>query len=90
MRLTPKYLTTHQSEESLQADQALLFEPHSPLEVGAHSLEAVTPLWPPLPGKAIKLFFRFLKILGSSRCGAVLMNPTRNEEILDSIPGLAQ
>ena len=57
MRLTPKYLTTHQSEESLQADQALLFEPHSALEVGAHSLEAVTPLWPPLPGKAIKLFF---------------------------------
>ena len=32
----------------------------------------------------------FENILGSSRCGAVEMNPTRNLEVAGSIPGLAQ
>ena len=30
------------------------------------------------------------KVEGSSRCGAVEMNPTRNHEVVGSIPGLAQ
>ena len=28
-----------------------------PLQMGTHSFEGIRPLWPPLPGKAIKLFF---------------------------------
>ena len=31
--------------------------PHYTLQVGTHSFEGISPLWPPLPGKAIKLFF---------------------------------
>ena len=31
--------------------------PCYPLQVGTHSLEGISPLWPPLTGKAIKLFF---------------------------------
>ena len=31
--------------------------PRYPLQVGTLSFESVTALWPPLPGKAIKLFF---------------------------------
>ena len=31
--------------------------PHYPLQVGTHSFEGISLLWPPLPGKAIKLFF---------------------------------
>ena len=30
---------------------------HHPLQVRTHSSEGTGPLWPPLPGKAIKLFF---------------------------------
>ena len=46
---------------------------HYPLHAGAHSFEGICPLWPPLPGKAIKLFFstspktlslRFTLVLG--------------------------
>ena len=31
--------------------------PHYPLQVRTHSFEGIIPLWSPLPGKAIKLFF---------------------------------
>ena len=31
--------------------------PHYPLQVETHSFEGISPLWPPLPGRAIKLFF---------------------------------
>ena len=31
--------------------------PHYPLQVGTHSSEGISPLWPLLPGKATKLFF---------------------------------
>ena len=31
--------------------------PHYSFQVGTHSFEDFSPLWPPLPGKAIKLFF---------------------------------
>ena len=30
---------------------------HCPLQVGTHGFEDMSPLWPHLPGKAIKLFF---------------------------------
>ena len=30
---------------------------HCPLKVGTHGFEGMSPLWPHLPGKAIKLFF---------------------------------
>ena len=33
--------------------------PHYPLQVGTHSFKGISPLWPPLPGKAIKLSFYF-------------------------------
>ena len=60
MTLTPNYLTTNQSEESPRADHALLFEhcktPHYHFQ-GQDSFQGISPLWPPLPGKAIKLFF---------------------------------
>ena len=60
MTLTPNYLTTSQSEESPRADHALLFEhcktPHYHFQ-GQDSFQGISPLWPPLPGKAIKLFF---------------------------------
>ena len=59
--LTPDYLTTNQSEVCPLADHALLPEhyktPHNPLQGGTHSSEGISPLWPPLPGKAIKLFY---------------------------------
>ena len=59
--LTPTYLTTNQSEECPQADHALLNHyyktPHYPLQVWTHSFEGISLLCPPLPGKAIKLFF---------------------------------
>ena len=58
---TPDYLTTNQSEECPRADHALLLEhcktPHYPLQGGVQSFEGISPLWPPLPGKAIKLLF---------------------------------
>ena len=58
--LTPDYLTTDQSEEGPRADHAPLLKhyetPHYPLQGGTHSLEGTTLPWPPLPGKAIKLF----------------------------------
>ena len=31
-----------------------------------------------------------IKICGSSRCGSVEMNPTRNHEVAGSVPALAQ
>ena len=52
----------NQSEECSPADH-VFFElfyyriPHDPLQVRTHSFEGISPPWPPLPGKAIKLFF---------------------------------
>ena len=36
---------------------AITRTPHCPLQIRAHILEGISPLWPPLPGKTIKLFF---------------------------------
>ena len=61
--LTPTYLNTNQSEECPQADHALfkpLLENSSLPPAGwdiFSSFEGISLLWPPLPGKAIKLFF---------------------------------
>ena len=30
---------------------------HYPTQVGTHSFEGISSLWPPLPGKVIKLLF---------------------------------
>ena len=45
--------------------------PHYPLHVGTHSFKGMSPLWAPLPGKAIKLSFYFTPNL-SSRFNSVL------------------
>ena len=62
--LTTNYLTTSQSEECPQGDGVLLFTVKlltTTLQVGTHNFEGVGLLWPPpLPGKAIKLFFSTL------------------------------
>ena len=61
--LTPDDLTTNQSEECPLADHTLLLEhcqtPHCLLQSRTkdHSFEGISPLWPPLSGKAIQLFF---------------------------------
>ena len=78
MMPTSTYLTTSHVEECPRADPPSLNHyyktPHYPLQVGTHSLEGISPLWPPLPGKAIKLFYstslktlspRFNSVLGS-------------------------
>ena len=49
MMLTPHYLTSNQSEHPC-ADHALFL-------ACSHSLEGISPLWPPLPGKVIKVLF---------------------------------
>ena len=58
--LTPDYLTTNQSGECAPADVALLVKHfktgHYPLQDRTHSLDRSSPLWPPLPGNAVKLF----------------------------------
>ena len=52
------HLDANQSENGPRADHALLLEhyktPHYPLQGGPYSLEGISPLWPPVPGKAIK------------------------------------
>ena len=61
MMLTPTYLTTSQSENVHELITPSLNHyyktSHYRLQVGTHSFEGISPLWPPLPGKAIKLFF---------------------------------
>ena len=58
--LTPHYLTSNQSEHPC-ADHALFLAcykiPHYPPQGRSHSLEGISPLWPPLPGKVIKVLF---------------------------------
>ena len=64
MMLTTDYLTINQSEEGPQGDNALLFIVKlltTTLQVGTHNFEGIGLLRPPpLPGKAIKLFFSTL------------------------------
>jgi len=67
------HLDANQSERCPQADHALLLEcyktPHSPLQGGSHGLQGISPLWPPLPAKAMKATLRILltpKILVST------------------------
>ena len=60
--LTPTQLTTNPSEECLEADHAFFLKhcyrtPHYPLQGGSHGFEGISPLWPPLADKAIKLLF---------------------------------
>ena len=59
MILTPDYLTINQSENVHKLIMPSLNHyyktPHSPLQVGAHSFEGISPLYPSLPAKATKL-----------------------------------
>ena len=42
--------------------------PHHPLQVGTHIFEDISPLWIPLPGKAIKPFLStLLRLLSQDR-----------------------
>ena len=55
--LTSSYLTTNPSEMLITSSLNQYYKtPHYPLQVRTHSFEDVRPLWPCLPGKAIKLF----------------------------------
>ena len=66
MTLTPHGLTTHQSEDCPPADHVLLLDPmrrlatRSSVGCGEQGVEGTRLLQPPLPGKAIKLFFSAL------------------------------
>ena len=55
------HLDANQSENCPGTVHALFLEhyktPHYPLQGGSHSLKSICPLWPPLPGKAIKALF---------------------------------
>ena len=44
---------TNQSENCPRAVHIMLLEHQKPLQGGSHSLEGISPLWTPLPGKAI-------------------------------------
>ena len=57
--LTPTYLTTNPSEECPETDHALVYYNTSPYvsKVGTDGFEGISPVCPPLPGKAIKLSF---------------------------------
>ena len=68
--LTPTYLTSHQSEDCPELTTSSLNldcnTPPYPLQGGTYSFEGVIQLWPPLPGKAIMLFFSVLCVLSCS------------------------
>ena len=75
MMLTLTYLTINQSEQCPQADHAL-FEPlliklHCSFQ-GGHDFEGIGPLWPPLLGEAISLFFSVSPKTLSLRFNSVL------------------
>ena len=56
-------LDANQSERCPQADHTLLLEcytTHSPLQGRSHGLQGFSPLWPPLPAKAMKATLRIL------------------------------
>ena len=60
MMPTPSHLITNQAEESPWGDYALLLEHWRLLTIpstGSHSFEGISPPWPCLTGKAIKLLF---------------------------------
>ena len=61
----------NQPKNCPQADHALFLEhwktSHHPLQGGSYNLEGSSPLWPPLPGKAIKsTLFYFIQNSGSA------------------------
>ena len=45
--------------------------PHRNPQLGTRSVEGISPLWPPLPGKAIKIFFSTSPKILSPRCNLV-------------------
>ena len=73
MMLFPSHLPTNQKNvheliaSSLNHDYTT---PHYPLQGRACRLEGISPLWPPLPGKAIKLFLSISPKTLSPRCNS--------------------
>ena len=55
------HLDVNQSKNCPRADHIMLLEhyrtPHYPLQGGSQGLQGISPLWPSLPGKAIKATF---------------------------------
>jgi len=49
---------------------------HCPLQVGTHGFEDMNPLWPHLPGKAIKVFFFCVRMFGHVLLSATLWTIT--------------
>ena len=76
MMLTSTFLTTNRSEECPQLVTPFLSHyyktSHYTLQVGTHSFESISLLWPSLPGKEIKLFFSTLAKTLSPRFNSVL------------------
>ena len=80
----PTYLTTNQLVTSPPTNQKNVHQlitpswnhycktPHYPLKVRTHSFEGISLLCPPLPGKAVKLFFSTSPKTLSLRFNAVL------------------
>ena len=60
--LTPTYLTTDPSKNAHEPITPFLnnYYGTSIFQVGTHGFEGISPLWPPLPGKVIKLSFSIL------------------------------
>ena len=65
MILSPPHLTPNRQEnihELITPRPLNTKTPHRPLQGVTHSFEGTSPLYPPLPGKIIKLLY-FIKIL---------------------------
>ena len=59
---------------------------HYPLQVGTHSFKSICLLWPPLPGKAIKLFFSTSPHKNISIQRKVVLLEWLNEELRKAVP----
>ena len=80
------YLTTNQSRECPQADHSLLIIPSR----WRHNFEGISPLWPPLPGKAIKLFFPSAAAAKSLQSCPTLCDPIDRSPPGSPVPGILQ
>ena len=63
--LTPTYLTTNQIDEYPQVDhrlfEPLLKTPHDPFQLGTHSSEGISLLWPSAWQSSKAIIFYFTK-----------------------------